>query len=781
MIPLSFAQRRLWFLGRFGAAGSAYNMPSVIRLTGTLDVASLKAAIADVVDRHEVLRTLIGEEEGEPFQEVRPAGQPVPFDVLSCAEEELAGRLAEACRHVFDLAVEFPLRVTLFRVADGQWVLLVLMHHIASDGWSTAPFLSDLGQAYTARSNGGVPVWEELPVQYADYTLWQRDLLGDPSDPESLFAQQLEYWKDNLAGVPEELALPVDRQRPAEPSHDGALTVFELDADTHARLAALARSTSTSMFMVFQAAIAATLTRLGAGSDIPIGIPIAGRTDDALEDLVGFFVNTLVLRTDTSGNPTFRDLLGRVRDTDLAAYAHQDLPFESLVEAVNPQRSLARHPLFQVMLAYHNTSRASLELPGLELEAVPGAEAAALFDLAFNIAESHDDDALPAGISGGLQYATDLFDRTTAERITAYLTRLLTAAAEQPDSSLDTLEILSSEERIRLAEIGTGPSTPEAEPRLLLPALFEGQVAGRPDAVAVTFEGVSLTYGELNARANRLAHHLIARGAGVERTVALMLPRSPDMVVAILGVLKSGAAYLPVDPEYPAERIAYMLEDARPLLTLDALPDLEGYPETDPGVRIDPLHPAYTIYTSGSTGRPKGVLVTHKGIPNLVSSKIKGFGVSPGDRMLQFASLGFDAAFMEISVSLLAGATLVLAPTDKLHDGEALTELLTRERVTHALIPPALLPALTPELMPDFTLIVAGDACSADAVATWSRGRRMINAYGPSEYTVCVSMSSPLEGTGKPPIGVPVGNTRVYVLDGSLSVVPVGVAGELYV
>ncbi|MEU9946603.1 condensation domain-containing protein, partial [Streptomyces lavendulae] len=493
MIPLSFAQRRLWFLGRFGAAGSAYNMPSVIRLTGTLDVASLKAAIADVVDRHEVLRTLIGEEEGEPFQEVRPAGQPVPFDVLSCAEEELAGRLAEACRHVFDLAVEFPLRVTLFRVADGQWVLLVLMHHIASDGWSTAPFLSDLGQAYTARSNGGVPVWEELPVQYADYTLWQRDLLGDPSDPESLFAQQLEYWKDNLAGVPEELALPVDRQRPAEPSHDGALTVFELDADTHARLAALARSTSTSMFMVFQAAIAATLTRLGAGSDIPIGIPIAGRTDDALEDLVGFFVNTLVLRTDTSGNPTFRDLLGRVRDTDLAAYAHQDLPFESLVEAVNPQRSLARHPLFQVMLAYHNTSRASLELPGLELEAVPGAEAAALFDLAFNIAESHDDDALPAGISGGLQYATDLFDRTTAERITAYLTRLLTAAAEQPDSSLDTLEILSSEERIRLAEIGTGPSTPEAEPRLLLPALFEGQVAGRPDAVAVTFEGVSLT------------------------------------------------------------------------------------------------------------------------------------------------------------------------------------------------------------------------------------------------------------------------------------------------
>ncbi|MFB7658194.1 AMP-binding protein, partial [Streptomyces sp. NPDC056128] len=463
------------------------------------------------------------------------------------------------------------------------------------------------------------------------------------------------------------------------------------------------------------------------------------------------------------------------------AYAHQDLPFETLVEALNPQRTLARHPLFQVMLAYHNTAQATLELPGLHLEPVPGTEAAALFDLAFNIAESHDDNTGPTGISGGLQYATDLFDPATAERITTYLTRLLTTAATHPDTPLHTIEILSGDERRLLAEIGTGPTTPDGAPRLLLPALFEEQVACRPDAAAVTFEGVSLTYGEVNARANRLAHYLIGRGAGPERTVALMLPRSPEMVVAILGVLKAGAAYLPVDPEYPAERIAYVLEDARPLLTLDSLPDLDGLPETDPRVRIHPDHPAYTIYTSGSTGRPKGVIVTHKGIPNLVSSKIKGFEVSPGDRMLQFASPGFDAAVMEISVSLLAGATLVLAPTEKLHDAEALTELLARERVTHALIPPALLSALDPERMPDFTLIVAGDACSAEAVATWSRGRRMINAYGPSEYTVCVSMSAPLSGSAKPPIGLPVGDTRVYVLDGLLSVVPVGVAGELYV
>ncbi|MEU0009554.1 condensation domain-containing protein, partial [Streptomyces sp. NPDC006314] len=289
MIPLSFAQRRLWFLGRFGDAGSAYNMPLVIRLKGVLDETALAAALGDVVDRHEVLRTLIGEEDGEPFQDVRPVGGPVPFEMLACSEEELPGRLARACRYVFDLAAVIPLRVTLFRVGEGEWVLLVLMHHIASDGWSTAPFLRDLGQAYTARLHGdAAPGWEELPIQYADYTLWQQDLLGDPADPESLFAQQLEYWKQNLAGAPEELTLPADRPRPVEPSHHGELAAFEVDADTHARLAALARSTNTSMFMVFQAAIAATLTRLGAGNDIPIGIPIAGRTDDALDDLVGF-------------------------------------------------------------------------------------------------------------------------------------------------------------------------------------------------------------------------------------------------------------------------------------------------------------------------------------------------------------------------------------------------------------------------------------------------------------------------------------------------------------
>ncbi|MEU0009582.1 amino acid adenylation domain-containing protein, partial [Streptomyces sp. NPDC006314] len=797
LVPVSFAQRRLWFLGRLGTLGSAYNIPLTVRLTGALDEAALRAAVGDVADRHEVLRTLIVEEAGEPFQEVRPPGQAVPFESVACSQDELADRLAEAGRHVFDLAVEFPLRVTLFRLADDAWVLLVLTHHIASDGWSATPFLRDLGQAYTSRVNAGAaPVWEELPVQYADYTLWQQNLLGDPADHESLFARQLEYWKQALAGAPEELVLPVDRPRPVEPSHHGELAAFEVDAGTHARLAGLARSTSTSMFMVFQAAIAATLTRLGAGNDIPIGIPIAGRTDDALEDLVGFFVNTLVLRTDTSGDPSFRDLLARVRDTDLAAYAHQDLPFESLVEAVNPQRSLARHPLFQVTLAYHNTSQARLTLPGLTAHTLPPTTETAKTDLTFNILE-RDFKAGDEALRGALQYATDLFDRATAERITAALTRLLTAAAEAPDAPLHTLEILSDQERRQL--LGEGAASDRGSNTDVLPALFEGQVAGRGDAVAVTCGGVSLSYGELNARANRLAHHLIARGAGAERTVALMLPRSVDMVVAILGVLKSGAAYLPVDPEYPAERIAYMLEDARPLLTLDALPDLEGFPDTDPGVRIDPEHPAYTIYTSGSTGRPKGVIVTHRNVCRLFAVAQEHFSFGPDDVWTLFHSYAFDFSVWEIWGALLHGGRLVVVPQLISRSPASFLELLVGEGVTVLNQTPSAFLQLTQAARENRALadalvlrhvVFGGEKLELPSLADWYEIRPtdtplLVNMYGITETTVHVSHLPLAEemtrAGGGSLIGRPLGDLRAYVLDDLLCPVPVGVAGELYV
>ncbi|MGG2464463.1 amino acid adenylation domain-containing protein [Streptomyces sp. RGM 3693] len=796
-VPVSFAQRRLWFLGRLGTLGAAYNIPLAVRLAGTLDEGALRAAVGDVVDRHEVLRTLIGEGEGEPFQDVRPAGQSVPFEVLPCTREELADRLAHASLRVFDLAAEIPLRVTLFQIGEGEWVLLVLMHHIASDGWSTAPFLNDLGQAYTARlRDSSAPGWEELPIQYADYTLWQQDLLGDPADPESLFARQLEYLKENLAGAPEELALPTDRPRPAEPSHRGEFAAFEVDADTHARLAALARSTNTSMFMVFQAAIAATLTRLGAGNDIPIGIPIAGRTDDALDNLVGFFVNTLVLRTDTTGNPTFRDLLTRVRETDLAAYAHQDLPFESLVEAVNPQRSLARHPLFQVTLAYQNNSQAQLALPGLTADILPPTTTTAKTDLTFAVAE-RGGNIESAGIEAALQYATDLFDRATAERITAYLTHLLTAAAHEPDAPLHTLEILSEQERRQV--LGEGIVPDRGLNTDVLPSLFEGQVASRPDAVAVTFESVSLSYAELNARANRLAHHLIARGAGAERTVALMLPRSLDMVVAILGVLKSGAAYLPIDPEYPAERIAYMLEDARPLLTLDALPDHDGFPETDPGVRIHPHHPAYTIYTSGSTGRPKGVIVTHQNACRLFAVTQELFSFGPDDVWTLFHSYAFDFSVWEIWGALLHGGRLVVVPQLVTRSPASFLDLLVGEGVTVLNQTPSAFRQLTQAARENRTLadalvlrrvVFGGEKLELPGLADWYEIRPadaplLVNMYGITETTVHVSYLSLAEemtrAGGASLIGRALGDLRTYVLDDLLCPVPVGVAGELYV
>ncbi|MGG2464472.1 amino acid adenylation domain-containing protein [Streptomyces sp. RGM 3693] len=781
MIPLSFAQRRLWFLGRFGVAGAAYNIPLAVRLAGTLDEGALRAAVGDVVDRHEVLRTLIGEEEGEPFQDIRPIGQSVPFEKVACTEDELAGRLAEVCRHVFDLSTELPLRVTLFQVAEGEWVLLVLTHHIAADGWSTAPFLKDLGLAYSARlEDGAAPVWEELPVQYADYTLWQRDLLGEASDPESLFARQLEYWKHNLAGAPEELALPVDRPRPAEPSHDGALALFDIDTDTHARLAALARSTNTSMFMVFQAAIAATLTRLGAGNDIPIGIPIAGRTDDALDNLVGFFVNTLVLRTDTTGNPTFRDLLARVRDTDLAAYAHQDLPFESLVEAVNPQRTLARHPLFQVMLAYRNEPARTEHFHGLRSDVERPPAGQMKFDLEFFALERAHDGGAPHGVECALQYATDLFDRATAERLVGYLTRIIAAVAADPDRLLLDVDVLDADERRMLtSEWSTGHIVSlDGEPSVM--ALFEAQVERTPDAPALTHNNTTLTYAELNTRANQLAHHLIHHGAHPEHHIALNLPRSIDLITATLATLKTGAAYLPLDPDHPTDRITYMLNNTNPLLTLTTLPNTTHQPTHNPNIPTHPHNPAYTIYTSGSTGRPKGVTITHHNLTHYLHN-CRTLYPSLNHTTTLHSPLTFDLTVTVLHGTLTTGGHLHITdlettpttPTTFLKATPSHLDLLTTLPPTHS---------------PTHHIVLGGEALHGTNLRNWRQNHpnvTILNEYGPTETTVgCtthqINPDNPIDD-GNVPIGRPVRNMRAYVLDEGLRPVPVGVVGELYV
>ncbi|MGW6916117.1 non-ribosomal peptide synthase/polyketide synthase [Kitasatospora sp. NPDC054939] len=775
-MPLSFAQRRLWFLQQFGAPSATYHMPLALRLSGDLDRAALSAALADVVARHETLRTVFPHTAGVPYQRTLDTAEvAVPLTVRAAGEAEVPALLREAAVRGFDLTSEVPLRAELLAVAPDEHVLLLVMHHIVGDGWSMGPLARDLATAYTARQGGGAPAWPPLPVTYGDYTLWQHDILGDEHDADSVFARQVAYWTQALAGLPEQLQLPADRPRPAAMSYGGDLLELRIDAELHTALVELARRSGATLFMVLQAALAALYTRLGAGTDIPIGSPIAGRTDEALDDLVGFFINTLVLRTDTSGDPSFAELLGRVRETALSAYAHQDVPFEHLVEALNPSRSLSHHPLYQTGLVVQNAPGGDFELPGLQVSGVSVLTGTARLDLTFGFAEEHGPDGAPAGLSGAVEYSTDLFDRSTVEALAARWTRLLAAVAAAPDRPIGGIDLLSAEERSELL-----PAVEGGAAGVSLPELFAAQVTATPDAVALVCAGRKLTYRQVNARANRFAHALIARGVGPERVVAVALPRSVESVVAVLGVLKAGAAYLPVDPAYPRARIDFMLADARPaLLVDDPAMVVEGeWPETDPVVELDVRHPAYVIYTSGSTGRPKGVLVSHSGVSGLVAAQVERLGVAPGSRVLQFASPSFDASFWDLCSALLSGAALVLAPA------EAPLEALTDRRlgVTHVTLPPSALAAVDSADVTAATLVVAGEACPPELVERWAPGRRMINAYGPTETTVCATMSDPLSpGAGVPPIGRAVAGFQVYVLDERLRIVPPGVVGELYV
>ncbi|MEU6371506.1 amino acid adenylation domain-containing protein, partial [Streptomyces sp. NPDC046931] len=526
--------------------------------------------------------------------------------------------------------------------------------------------------------------------------------------------------------------------------------------------------------------------------------------DEALEDLVGFFVNTLVLRTDVSGDPTFRELVERVRETDLGAFGNQDVPFEHLVEVLNPARSMSRHPLFQVMLTFQNNAQADFKLPGLSFTGEPTGYGTAKFDLQLSVHEQQDTEGGPAGLVGVFEFATDLFDRVSVEELAGRFGRLLSVVVADPDVRVGRLEVLSGDERAGLLSGWQGERV--EVPWASLPVVFERQVGRAPDAVAVSFEGVGLSYAGLNARANRLARFLVGCGVGPEERVALVLPRSVELVTAMLAVLKAGAAYVPVDPQYPAERIAFMLRDAAPAVVITAEAVRHAVPEgvtalvleeiadvvaaeseadlTDVDRRavLSPLHPAYVIYTSGSTGRPKGVVVGHAGVVNLALDHVARLSIDESSRLLQFASPSFDAAVADMWPAWLAGATLVLGTAEQLVPGPELVRLVRECGVTHATLPPATLPVLAEAggLPEGVTLVVAGEACSAEVARQWSQGRRMVNIYGPTEATVASTASVPLCGDGVAPIGLPVWNTRAYVLDDRLRPVPVGVVGELY-
>ena len=807
LLPLSYAQRRLWFLGELDGPSALYNLPVVLRLDRDLEPETLAAALADVVERHEVLRTVYRVADGEPHQVVLDGVRP-ELIVRDLPADDLAAAIDAAAGYVFDLGTQIPIRFWLLRPGDGAQVLVVLVHHIAGDGWSTGPLLGDLSRAYTARLAGHEPGWAPLPVQYGDYALWQQDLLGDADDPTSRIARQLDFWRTALAGMPQVLELPVDRPRPARASHRGEVVPFALDGQTHEAVLRLARDSGATVFMVLQAALATLLSRLGAGTDIPIGTVLAGRGDEALDDLVGFFVNTLVLRTDVSGDPSFADLLARVRETDLAAYDHQELPFERLVEELNPARSTAHHPLVQVLLVLQNAGGGDPGQPTvLAGEELPFRAGVAKFDLTLAVQEHHDPAGAPAGIVGGVEYATDLFDEQTVARLCATLARLLAAVTADPGLPVSRHDLLTAGQRDEL--LRTFNDTGDTAPDLRVTAAFDRQVSAGPDRVALVDGDTRMTYAELDAAGNRLARRLLALGVRRGDLVGVLLERGLPMAVAVLAVLRAGAAYALLDPEFPDARLAALAGDAgvaalvsdtglahrlgaaRPALTVlldEAAATLDGLPDGPLAVPGDPGDPACVMFTSGSTGRPKGALSSHRAIVGTVTGQdFVDFG--PDQVWLQAAPVSWDAFALEFWGALLNGAACVLHPGQR-PEPARIAELVARHEITTLWLSAGLFNLILDE-HPDTLaavrqVVTGGEAPSVEHLARARRRLprlRLVHGYGPVEsmiFTNCQQIGA-APRHAPVPVGAPLANRRCYVLDDLLRPVPVGVTGELYV
>ncbi|WP_156669529.1 non-ribosomal peptide synthetase, partial [Mycobacterium sp. E3339] len=807
VIPLSFAQSRLWFIQQLQGPSPIYNMAAALRLTGSLDADALRAALADVVRRHESLRTVFPTHEGTPRQVVIPADD-VDFgwdvvDATAFSAGELDEAVGATTHFAFDLGTEVPLRARLFALGEREHLLVIVVHHIAADGLSLTPLAADLSVAYTSRSAGRVPGWTDLPVQYVDYTLWQRAQFGELDDTASPIAAQLAYWQDTLAGMPERLQLPTDRPYPPIADQRGASVAVAWPAHLQQQVRRVARENNATTFMVVQAALAVLLSKISASADVSVGFPIAGRRDRALDQLVGFFVNTLVLRIDLAGNPSFTELLGRVQTRSLEAFEHQDVPFELLVERINPTRSLTHHPLVQVMLAWqnfagHDDPAAGLALGDLEVSSVPLDSDSARMDLVFSLAERWDEHGEPAGIGGRVEFRTDVFDAHTIQALVDRLQRVLTTVTADSGRVLSSVDVLDGAERARLDVVGNRAVLSQPEPESVsVPGLFAAQVARAPEAVALVCGDVSMTYRELDAASNRLARLLMARGAGPGQTVALLFSRSAEAIAAILAVLKTGAAYLPIDPSSPDTRMAFMVGDAAPVVAVSTADlagrfQVHGVPVVDvddrrldtlPGTALaepDAEGLAYVIYTSGTTGAPKGVGVTHRNVTALIGSLDAGL---PAPGVWSHAhSLAFDVSVWEIFAPLLRGGRLVVVPESVAGSPADFHAVLVAHGVDVLTQTPSALAMLDPAGLDGVALVLAGEACPPEVVDRWAPGRVLVNAYGPTETTMCVAISSPLQaGSGIPPIGSPVSGAALFVLDESLRPVPEGVVGELYV
>jgi amino acid adenylation domain-containing protein len=799
-LPLSNSQQRLWFIDQLEGSSAQYNLPEALRLRGELDVPALRQSIQTIVQRHETLRTHFAYADGSPFQVIEPELKiELPIEEISTLLESeqrthVLAALNREFEQPFDLSRGPLFRMRLFKLGERDYIFLRTLHHIISDGWSQAVFKNEFMQLYEAYQKGEANRLQPLTVQYADYAIWQQRWLTEEN-----VANDLQYWKTQLAGIPEQLELPKDRPRQTRRTYGADVCSITVPAETLAALKRVGHDYDATLYMTLLSTFALLLQRYSGQDDIVVGSPIANRQDSQLEQLIGFFVNSLIMRVRVNARQGFPELLAAVRGAALEAYQHQDLPFERLVEELSPERRLNAAPIFQVVFALQNAPMAAEELRDLQVETVAADEPRVRIDLEVHAVEHN------GVLDFHWLYSRDLFDRWRMEQMAAHYLRLLEEVAGNPKQQVADFDLLSSSELSKVIEKWN--QTSREIPDATLTQLFENQVEKTPEATAVIFGNESLSYRELNSRANRIAHLLISLGIGPENFIGLAVPRSAEMLVALVAVLKAGAAYLPLDSTLPAERLQVMLNDARPTCVITTSELASKLPDAcrilvldDPAFGkivieqsdrnaadnertrpLRPANPAYVIYTSGSTGTPKGVVVTHAGLPSIAQTRLERLALKPASRVLQFSSLSFDVSVVEIIMAFTTGAALVV-PRDDQRSGAPLRELLVQHGVTHASLPPVVLPTLEGEKeLPLTHLVVGSEALSAELVEKWSRGRTLIHAYGPTETSIVSTMSAPLSGRQAPPIGKPIMNTRVYVLDEHLRPVAVGVPGELYI